>query len=74
MVQAVPYFSLNVCRTALRSTSFISFRPAILNRLLRNSYVLDMKGWSYRVRDLERAVVGQQLESSAEVDVAQGRR
>jgi len=29
---------------------------AILDRLLHNSYVLDVKGRSYRLRDLERAV------------------
>lgn len=29
---------------------------AILDRLLHNSYVLDIKGRSYRLRDLERAV------------------
>lgn len=32
---------------------------AILDRLLHNSYVLDIKGRSYRLRDLERAVTGQ---------------
>jgi DNA replication protein DnaC len=31
---------------------------AILDRLLHNSYVLDIKGRSYRLRDLERAVTG----------------
>jgi DNA replication protein DnaC len=30
---------------------------AILDRLLHNSYVLDVKGRSYRLRDLERAVL-----------------
>jgi DNA replication protein DnaC len=29
---------------------------AILDRLLHNSHVLDVKGRSYRLRDLERAV------------------
>lgn len=33
---------------------------AILDRLLHNSYVLDIKGRSYRLRDLERAVVGKE--------------
>lgn len=33
---------------------------AILDRLLHNSYVLDIKGRSYRLRDLERAVTGSQ--------------
>jgi DNA replication protein DnaC len=32
---------------------------AILDRLLHNSYVLDIKGRSYRLRDLERAVTQQ---------------
>lgn len=31
---------------------------AILDRLLHNSFVLDIKGRSYRLRDLERAVTG----------------
>ena len=31
---------------------------AILDRLLHNSYVLDIKGRSYRLRDLEQAVIG----------------
>jgi DNA replication protein DnaC len=31
---------------------------AILDRLLHNSYVLDIKGRSYRLRDLEQAVTG----------------
>jgi DNA replication protein DnaC len=33
---------------------------AILDRLLHNSHVLDVKGRSYRLRDLERAVVRQE--------------
>ena len=33
---------------------------AILDRLLHNSYVLDIKGRSYRLRDLEHAVIHQQ--------------
>ncbi|MFN8547070.1 MAG: IS21-like element helper ATPase IstB [Candidatus Eisenbacteria bacterium] len=32
---------------------------AILDRLLHNSYVLDVKGRSYRLRDLERAVTAE---------------
>lgn len=32
---------------------------AILDRLLHNSYVLGIKGRSFRLRDLERAVVGE---------------